>query len=162
MIGDTKRCNQCKQYKPVLDFLVKPGGALYGSICIECRTNNAEEKRLREEQEKEAKFKKQREYQQEYQKEYKEKNAAEIRAYQREYQKARYHRMKRTIGEPPVSLAGDHPACPGCGGETRKGGRTWISGVHVQRWQCKQCGFTFTKTWDDNNEAEEINSRAED
>ena len=149
MGSETQRCNQCKQYKPSKDFLVKPGGALYGSYCIECRTKNEEEKRLREEQEKEVKFKKQREYQQEYQKEYKERNAAEIRAYQREYQKARYHRTKRAIGEPLVSLAGDHPACPGCGGATRKGGRTWIAGQNVQRWQCKQCGFTFTKLWEE-------------
>jgi len=124
---------------------------MYGSICIECRTKNEEERLLKEKLEKEEKINKQREYQTQYQKEYKEKNAEEIRKYQREYQKARYHRMKRAIGEEPISLVGDHPACPGCAGSTRKGGLAWVSGVKVQRWQCKQCGFTFTKSWDNEN-----------
>lgn len=149
MAEDNQQCRVCKEVKPIKEYHLV--GSSYAYVCKDCRDAKEREKEEKKREITKERTKKVGEYQQEYQKEYKEKNAADIRAYQREYQKARYHRMKRTIGEPPVSLAGDHPACPGCSGDTRKGGRTWISGVHVQRWQCKQCGFTFTKTWDNEN-----------
>lgn len=153
MAEDKQQCRVCKEVKPIADYHLK--GASYSYVCKACR-DEQEKKRAEEEQKRQSERKKQSaQYQAEYQEEYRQQNAAAIREYQREYQKARYYRMKRTIGEPPVSLAGDHPKCPGCGGPTRRGGRTWISGVHVQRWQCKQCGFTFTKTWEEQNNGEE-------
>jgi len=153
MSSDTQRCRQCKEVKHISEFHLK--GASYSFVCKPCRDELEKKHVEAEEKRKQAAIEQRRKksviYNKEYQPEYRAQNAEKIKEYQREYQKARYHRLKRAIGEEPISLVGDHPSCPGCAGSTRKGGLTWVSGVKVQRWQCKQCGFTFTKSWDNEN-----------
>lgn len=79
-------------------------------------------------------------------------NPEELREKQSEYKKRRYQKkLEITANQPVISLFdGKDLKCPACGSfHIWKSGISIVADKRIQRYQCRDCLYTFTQGWDE-------------